>query len=71
MAENSNLIAVQTFVEIHMLMGNLHYPRIKFYWSLKLQVPQISVSMPINRFYSLRTHLHFVDTQRINVGETD
>lgn len=85
MAENTNLFAVQnttrftptnanelkTFVGIHILMGNLHYPRIHFYWTPQLRVQQISESMPLNRFYSLRTHLHFVDTQRVNANETD
>ncbi|KAG5880105.1 hypothetical protein JTB14_011608 [Gonioctena quinquepunctata] len=62
MAENTNLYAVQqatrflhttveemkTFVGIHILMGNLHYPRIKCYWNSKLQIPNIANSMPVN-----------------------
>ncbi|KAG5883264.1 hypothetical protein JTB14_024239 [Gonioctena quinquepunctata] len=76
MVENTNLHALQnevkfaptkveemkTFVGIHILMGNLHYPRISFYWDSQLEIPQISRAMPINRFHSLRPNLHFINT---------
>ncbi|XP_050295773.1 piggyBac transposable element-derived protein 3-like [Anthonomus grandis grandis] len=75
MMEYTNLYAVQqqtrfvpttveelkTFVGIHIIMGNLHYPRIKFYWDHKLQIPLISNNMTVNRFYKLRQHIHFVN----------
>ena len=54
---------IKIFVGIHVLMGNLHYPRIKFYWDSKLKIAQISVSMPLNRFYSLRQNRHFVNIE--------
>ncbi|KAJ8950055.1 hypothetical protein NQ314_008061 [Rhamnusium bicolor] len=73
--ENTNLYAVQrnsrfvpttlqemtTFVGIHIVMGNCHYPRIKCYWQPQLCIPVVANSMPINRFYKLRQHLHFVN----------
>lgn len=85
MAENTNLYAVQkatrfaptnieelkTFVGIHILMGNLHYPRVKFYWDPQLNISQISQAMPINRFYSLRTNLHFVDVESEDINKND
>ncbi|XP_050293853.1 piggyBac transposable element-derived protein 3-like [Anthonomus grandis grandis] len=75
MMEYTNLYAVQqqtrfvpttveelkTFVGIHIIMGNLHYPRIKLYWDHKLQIPLISNNMTVNRFYKLRQHIHFVN----------
>lgn len=75
MVQHTNLYAVQqharfvptnrneikTFVVIHILMGNLNYPRLRCYWENKLKIPMISESMPRNRFSQLRTHLHFVN----------
>lgn len=75
MVQHTNLYAVQqharfvptnrneikTFVGIHILMGNLNYPRLRCYWENKLKIPMISESMPRNRFSQLRTHLHFVN----------
>lgn len=77
MAEYTNLYAVQqqarfvptnademkVFVGIHIVMGNLHYPRVRNYWESKLQIPLISNNMNVNRFFKLRQNLHFVDAQ--------
>lgn len=83
MAEKTNLFTVQnctrfsptnvdemkTFVGIHILMGNLHYPRIRFYWDSQLRISQISEAMPVNRFSSLRANLHFVDVRDLNAAD--
>ena len=75
MTEKTNLFAVQNgkrfpptnnremkiFVGIHILMGNLQYPRIKCYWQQNLRIPSIADSMPVNRFYQLRQNVHFVN----------
>lgn len=77
MADYTNLYAVQqqvrfeptvapemkVFVGIHILMGNLRYPRIRNYWEPKLQVPLIANNMNVNRFFKLRQNLHFIDAQ--------
>lgn len=42
-------------------MGNLHYPRVRFYWDKQLYVPQIAHNMPFYRFSKLRQNLHFVN----------
>lgn len=65
----TNVDEMKTFVGIHILMGNLHYPRIRFYWDSQLRIPQIAEAMPVNRFYSLRTNLHFVDVQDLNAAD--
>ena len=57
----TNSEEMKTFVGIHVLMGNLHYPRIKCYWNPKLRISHIADNMPLNRFYTLRQNLHFVD----------
>ncbi|KAG5864540.1 hypothetical protein JTB14_007595 [Gonioctena quinquepunctata] len=76
MVENTNLYAVQqgfrfqptnaaemkVFIGIHILMGNIRYPRVQNYWEARLQVPIIANSMSRNHFYKLRQHLHFVNT---------
>jgi hypothetical protein len=76
MAEETNLFAVQnnsvfrattpeemrTFVGIHILMGNLHYPKVRFYWNQKLSIPIISPVMTVNRFFKLRQDVDFVNS---------
>lgn len=77
MVDNTNLYATQkqskflstsigemmTFVGIHVVMGNCHFPRIKCYWAPQLNIPIVSQQMAINRFYKLRQHLHFVNIE--------
>lgn len=77
MVDNTNLYAVQqhskflptnlgeikTFVGIHIVMGNCHYPRIRNYWQPKLNIPLISDNMQVNRFFKLRQHIHFVNIE--------
>jgi hypothetical protein len=48
---------------MHILIGNLHYPRLQFYWDAKLCIPMIADHMPINRFYKLKQHVHFVNIE--------
>lgn len=77
MVENTNLYAVQqharfsptcqgeleSFVALHILMGNLNYPRVRCYWENKLRIPMIADAMARDRFFKLRKHLHFVNVQ--------
>nr|AHN53433.1 DDE domain transposase [Nuttalliella namaqua] len=46
---------------MHIMMGILKLPRVQLYWSTMLDIPIISKSMTRNRFYELRSYLHFVD----------
>jgi hypothetical protein len=61
---------IKTFVGIHIIMGNLHYPRLRLYWNAEFVVPVIAENMTYNRFSKLRTHIHFVDNIN-DVNESD
>lgn len=67
----TNIEEVKTFVGIHITMGNLHYPRVRFYWDKKLYIPQIADYMPFNRFSKLRQNLHFVDNTEKDPNNKD
>lgn len=67
--ENTNIKEIKKFVGIHIIMGNLSYPRIRLYWDSKLCVNVVKNNMPYNRFSKLRTHIHFTDANQPN--ETD
>jgi hypothetical protein len=57
-----------------MIMGNLHYSRIKCYWDTKhvIQISIVANNMPLNRFFKLRQNLHFVDvTNKDPTSKTD
>lgn len=87
MAQYSNLYAAQqlqrfaptdihemkNMVAIHILMRNLHYPRIRCYWSTKhsIRIPIIAHNMSLNRFFKLRQNLHFADTNARKEDSTD
>lgn len=64
--ETTDSQEIKTFVGIHIIMGNLHYPRTRLYWNSKLFIPIISENMTFNRFSKLRTHIHFVDPNQVN-----
>lgn len=46
-------------------MGNLKLPRIEMFYSRELQIKMFQDTIPLYRFYLLRTALHFVDVQNI------
>jgi hypothetical protein len=57
---------------MHILIGNLHYPRLPFYWDAKLCIPTIADHMPTtNRFYKLKQHVHFVNIEENTPGSKD
>ena len=66
---------LKTFVGIHILMGNLHYPRVQFYWdskhSVRIPIPLWWTMCLYNRFIKLRHNLHFVDISKRDEGSTD
>jgi hypothetical protein len=55
---------------MHILMGCNHLPRIKMYWSRNLKLSFISSTMKRDRFFQLRTNLHFVNTVNVNESIT-
>ncbi|KAJ8888008.1 hypothetical protein PR048_007493 [Dryococelus australis] len=84
--ENTNLYAVQNntanfapttvqevnnFIRMHVLMGNLSYPRVHLYWEPKFCVPLISENISLNRFFKLRQNLHFVPVIYKDPNNTD
>jgi hypothetical protein len=64
---------MRTFLGIHIIMGNLHYSRIKCYWDTKhvIQISIIANNMPSNRFFKLRQNLHFVDVTNKDLTSKD
>ncbi|XP_063216722.1 uncharacterized protein LOC134527733 [Bacillus rossius redtenbacheri] len=76
MVYNTNLYAVQNnvqnfsattldemkmFIGIHIIMGNLSYPRVCIYWEDRFRIPIISDNLAVNRFSKLRNSFHVVD----------
>lgn len=67
--QNNNIFSptyteeMKTFVGMHILIGNISYPRLKCYWQPNLKIPFICESMPQNRFYKLRQNLHFTNNE--------
>lgn len=51
---------------MHIIMGNLSYPRVKCYWENKLFIPMI-----VDRFFKLRQHLYFVKIQEKPANSTN
>lgn len=62
---------LQNFVGIHIMMGNLHYPRVRFYWDSNLRIPLIADCMALNRFFKLRMHVHFVNVEEKDPQNND
>lgn len=76
MTEMTNLFSVQqnvarfppvtsaemkTFLGIHVIMGNLNFPRARMYWHPFIGIPLVKDNMSYNRFCKLRGTLHLVD----------
>lgn len=67
--ENINFLATNTseitvFIGIHLLMGNLGFPRISMYWNKQLGISLVNENMTLNRFYKLRNTFHLEDTDK-------
>ncbi|GBM94280.1 PiggyBac transposable element-derived protein 3, partial [Araneus ventricosus] len=52
---------LKTFSGIHIIMGIMHVPQVRMYWSKCCDVPIITQHVTRNRFFELRNTLHFVD----------
>lgn len=57
---------MKVFAGMHIMMGILKLPRVRIYWSQMANVDVVSQAMPRNRFFELRSHLHFADKSTFN-----
>lgn len=57
----SDKVEIKQFVGIHIIMGNLKFPRARLYWDQVLGVSIIKDTMTFNRFSKLRNTIHLVD----------
>lgn len=55
-------------IALHILMGTLKFPRIRMYWDKTFKVNVFTENVSHNRFFQLRTHLHIVDSEKIDPG---
>lgn len=58
-------------IGLHMIMGVLHLPRVRMYWELSLNIRIFIDSMPRDRFFFIRNHLHFVNKEEIPKDNKD
>lgn len=56
---------IKQFIALHIVMGCLKFSRIRLYWSPLIGIELFRHSMNSNRFFQLRTHLHFVNNLEI------
>lgn len=52
---------MKKFIGIHIVMGNLKFPRVNMYWNSTTRVQIVHEAMSIRRFYKLRQTIHLVD----------
>lgn len=86
MAYHTNLYAVQKgvtkfkptamyemkrLIGIHIIMGNLKYPRVRLYWQKHFEVNLVAQNMTRDRFFSLSNNLHIVENNEISNGNKD
>lgn len=62
---------MKRLIGIHIIMGNLKYPRVRLYWEKNFEVNIIAQNMPRDRFFSLRNNLHLIDNNEIPNGNKD
>lgn len=53
------------------MMGNLKLPRIEMYYGNELQCKMFVDTIPLYRFYLLRTNWHLIDVTTISEGSID
>lgn len=46
---------------IHIAVGILKLPRVRLYWSRMFRIELIAQAMTRNRFFELRSYVHFID----------
>lgn len=68
---STNIEEIKKFIGIHIVMGNLQFPRVEMYWSSACGIDIIKGTMNLKRFYKLRTSLHLVDITSREATNTD
>ncbi|KAI4465947.1 transposase is4 [Holotrichia oblita] len=67
----TNIDEIKTFIGVHIIMGNLQYPRVRMYWDSKISIPLVHDNINYNRFSKLRQTLHLVDVTGREEGNND
>lgn len=62
---------IKKFIGLQVMMGNLKLPRIEMYYGTELRIKMFTESIPLCRFYLLRTNLHLVDVLSIPADCSD
>lgn len=67
----TNISEIKQMVGIMLMMGNLGFPRLRFYWDPLFRIPLIADNMQINRFFKLRQSLHVTGREIPPNAQTD
>ncbi|XP_049958055.1 piggyBac transposable element-derived protein 2-like [Schistocerca serialis cubense] len=62
---HTNPQEIKKLYGMHVLVRCIRYPRTRMYWQKSLRMPTIADCMPRDRFFTLRTATHVVDTNNI------
>uniref|UniRef100_A0A3B1ICF6 PiggyBac transposable element-derived protein domain-containing protein n=1 Tax=Astyanax mexicanus TaxID=7994 RepID=A0A3B1ICF6_ASTMX len=86
MADNTNVYALQsatrcfkptssgeikTLIGLHLAMGVMKMPRVSMYWEAGMDIGIFQNTMPRDRFFQLRSHLHLVNNLEKPAENTD
>lgn len=52
---------IRTLIGLHLAMGVMKMPRVSMYWKAGMDIGIFQNTMPRNRFFQLRSHLHLVN----------
>lgn len=64
-------LEMKQFIGLQIMMGNLKLPRIEMYYGDELQCKMFVDTIPLYRFYLLRTNWHLIDVTTISEDSTD
>lgn len=64
-------LEMKQFIGLQIMMGNLKLPRIEMYYGDELQCKMFVDTIPLYRFYLLRTAFHLIDVTTISKDSTD
>lgn len=62
---------IKIVIGIHIIMGSLKLPRVRMYWEKDTRVPLVADNMTRDRFFSIRSNIHFIDNMTIPPGNKD
>lgn len=62
---------IKIFLGLHIIMGNLKFPRIRLYWDSSLDMKIFLENMTRDRFFQIRNNLHIIDNNSIPQNNTD